>query len=339
MPSTRPQRGEGRRADAGAKAAPATDDEPRDGDEKLPPAVASEWMHPWLEHLALGRRCSPYTVRNYRQAFEDFHRWLRGAKLDGVAFDALEARTMRDFVIEAQHRFDRRTLHNHVSGLRAFYRYWMRQGRLNRNPLTGIALPKLEKRLPKFLTEKQAEALLAAPLRRLETEGADPFECWRDRLVLELLYGAGLRISELCSLDYGMIDLSEGVARVLGKGRKERVCPFGAVAKTVLQRFRDEFAPAKGPADPVVVDARGRRLTPGVVQRAMKRYLALCGLPMDLTPHKLRHSFATHLLDRGADLRLVQELLGHAKLTTTQIYTHVSIARLKDVYRHAHPRA
>lgn len=305
----------------------------------LPPAVAAEWVQPWLDHLALERRCSRYTVRNYRQAFEDFHRWLRRSGLADRAFDALDQRAMRDFVIEAQQRFDRRTLHNHVSGLRAFYRFWMRRGRLERNPFSGVALPKLEKRLPKFLTEKQAEALLTAPTRRLETEGADPFECWRDRLALELLYGAGLRISELCGLNYGMIDEGEGVARVLGKGRKERVCPIGAVAKTVLQRFRDEFAPAKGPGDPVLVDARGGRLSPRAVQLLMKRYLALCGLPMDLSPHKLRHSFATHLLDRGADLRLVQELLGHAKLTTTQVYTHVTIARLKDVHRHAHPRA
>jgi integrase/recombinase XerC len=307
--------------------------------DALPPAVAAEWMQPWLDHLALERRCSPYTVRNYRQAFEDFHRWLRRSGIDGRTFDGLGQREMRDFVIEAQRRFDRRTLHNHVSGLRAFYRFWMRRGKLERNPFTGVALPKLESRLPKFLTEKQADALLTAPMRQLEQEGADPFVCWRDRLILELLYGAGLRVSELCGLNYGMIDVEEGVARVFGKGRKERVCPIGAVAKTVLRRFRDEFAPAKGASDAIIVDERGRRLTPRTVQLMLKRYLALCGLPMDLTPHKLRHSFATHLLDRGADLRLVQELLGHAKLTTTQVYTHVTIARLKDVYRQAHPRA
>lgn len=307
--------------------------------DPLPPSVAADWVQPWLDHLALERRYSPYTVRNYRQAFEDFHRWLRGSGLAPRPFDGLVTREIRDFVIEAQRRYDRRTLHNHVSGLRAFYRYWMRLGRLTRNPFTGVALPKMEKRLPKFLTEKQADALLTAPTRLLGEDGADPFVCWRDRLVLELLYGAGLRISELCSLNYGMIDVAEGVARVLGKGNKERVCPIGAVARTVLMRFRDEFAPAKGAEDAVIVDAHGQRLGPRALQLMMKRYLALCGLPMDLSPHKLRHSFATHLLDRGADLRLVQELLGHARLTTTQVYTHVTIARLKDIYKHAHPRA
>ncbi|MBK8476076.1 MAG: tyrosine-type recombinase/integrase [Opitutaceae bacterium] len=315
----------------------ATLDQPVE--DLLPAAVSVEWVQPWLDHLALERRYSAYTVRNYRQAFEDFHRWLRRSGLAPRAFDELVTREIRDFVIEAQRRYDRRTLHNHVSGLRAFYRYWMRLGRLTRNPFTGVALPKMEKRLPKFLTEKQADALLTSPTRQLEEEGTDPFVCWRDRLVLELLYGAGLRISELCSLNYGMIDVAEGVARVLGKGRKERVCPIGAVARTVLVRFRDEFAPAKGAEDAVIVDAHGRRLGPRTLQLMMKRYLALCGLPMDLSPHKLRHSFATHLLDRGADLRLVQELLGHARLTTTQVYTHVTIARLKDIYKHAHPRA
>jgi len=309
------------------------------GARSLPPPVAAEWLQPFLDHLALERRCSTYTVRNYRQAFEDFHRWLRQGGLETKRFDELGNRDIRDFVIEAQHRFDRRTLHNHVSGLRAFYRFWMRRGRMTRNPFTGVPLPKLEKRLPKFLTEKEADALLSAPLRLLENGSETPFVCWRDRLVLELLYGAGLRISELCSLNHGRIDVDEGVARVLGKGRKERLCPIGAVAAAVVRRFRAEFAPAKGPDDPVIVDKRGRRLTPRMVQLMMKRYLGLCGLPLDLSPHKLRHSFATHLLDRGADLRLVQELLGHARLTTTQVYTHVTIARLKAVYDKAHPRA
>lgn len=298
-----------------------------------------EWLQPFLDHLALERRCSRYTVRNYRQAFEDFHRWLDGAGQGGRRFDALEVRVARDFVIEAQRRFDRRTLHNHVSGLRAFYRFWMERGRLERSPFVGVRLPKLEKRLPKFLTEKQADELLTSPTRAIESGDVSPFTGWRDRLVFELLYGAGLRISELCGLNFGKVDPDEGVARVLGKGRKERLCPIGAVAGTVLRRFRDEFAAVKGPDAPVIADERGRRLTPSQVQLMMKRYLAKCGLPMDLTPHKLRHSFATHLLDRGADLRLVQELLGHARLTTTQVYTHVTMARLKDIYNKAHPRA
>ena len=156
---------------------------------------------------------------------------------------------------------------------------------------------------------------------------------------MELLYGAGLRVSELTGLDYGAIDLDGGVARVLGKGRKERLCPLGRVATALLKKFRDDHAPQAGPKSPVLVTARGERLPVRQVQLLLKRYLALAELPMDLSPHKLRHSYATHLLNAGADLRLVQELLGHAQLATTQIYTHVSVARLKEIYAKAHPRA
>jgi integrase/recombinase XerC len=305
----------------------------------LPEDVVATWWTPFGDHLARERRCSGYTVRNYRTAFEDFYRWLAAAGLWTKGVGALGPREIRDFVIEAQHRYGRRTLHNHISGLRALCRFWMKEGRLARNPFAGAPLPKLEKRLPQFLTEDQASALLASPQRLLQNEGCDAFSAWRDRLAMELLYGAGLRVSELVGLDYGAVDPAEGTARVTGKGRKQRMCPLGRTACAVFARFRDEFAPAAGPQDPVLCDPRGRRMTVRAVQLMLKRHLALAGLPLDLTPHKLRHSFATHLLNAGADLRIVQELLGHAQLVTTQVYTHVSIARLKDVYNKAHPRA
>ncbi len=309
------------------------------GPEPLPADIAGAWLQPFLDHLAKERRYSAYTVRNYRQAFEDFFAWLARAQRGEGGFDALTARDTRDFLIEAQRRFDRRTLHNHVSGLRAFYRYWMRRGRLGRNPFTGVPLPKLEKKLPKFLTETQAAALLDGPGRLLRSESLDAFTATRDRLVLELLYGGGLRVSELVALNHRDVDLAAGSARVLGKGRKERVCPLGRVAVAVLGKFRGEFVRGTGPADPVVVTGRRRRMTAREVQLIVKKYLALAGLPMDLSPHKLRHSFATHLLNSGADLRAVQELLGHASLATTQVYTHTSVARLKEVHAKAHPRA
>jgi len=306
---------------------------------KIPDAVVAEWLEPFLDFLAKERRYSVYTVRNYRQAFEDFYRWLRsGGKWDR-GFAVLTARDMRDFVIEGQRRFSRRTLHNHVSGLRAFFRYWQRRGKLARNPFTGVPLPKLEKALPKFLTESQVTQLLNGPTRLLENESIDAFTAWRDRLVLELLYGGGLRVSELVALNYDAVDFGSGTARVLGKGRKERICPLGRVAMAVLTKFRDNYARATGPADPVLVTPKHERLTVRAVQLLVKRYLALADLPMDLSPHKLRHSYATHLLNAGADLRAVQELLGHANLATTQIYTHTSVARLKEIYAKAHPRA
>jgi integrase/recombinase XerC len=299
----------------------------------------ADWWEPFAQHLALERRCSAYTVRNYRQAFADFYRWRETAGGWGEGPGAVSARAVRDFVIEAQRRFERRTLHNHVSGLRTFCRYWERRGRLARNPFAGAPLPKLEKRLPKFLTEDQMKELLAGPMRLLAAETADAFTAWRDALALELLYGGGLRVSELVALNYGAIDLAAGVARVRGKGGKERLCPLGRTAVDTLGHFREHHAPAAGPGDPVLITPPGRRLTVRAVQLLVKRYLALAGLPRDFSPHKLRHAYATHLLNAGADLRLVQELLGHAQLATTQVYTHVSIARLQDVYNRAHPRA
>lgn len=305
----------------------------------VPEAVLAEWWQPFEAYLAKERRYSAYTVRNYRQAFDDFYRWLAAAGWWEKGLDALDPREARDFVIEAQRRYGRRTLHNHVSGLRSFFKYWLRREKLRRNPFLGVPLPKLEKRLPKFLTEEQMVKLLAGPQRLLVNESIDAFTAHRDRLVMELLYGAGLRVSELVGLNYGAIDLGEGVARVLGKGQKERLCPLGRVATALVKKFGDEFAPARGPDAPVVIAPGGERMTVRAVQLLLKRYLALAELPMDLTPHKLRHSYATHLLNAGADLRLVQELLGHAQLATTQVYTHVSVARLKEVYAKAHPRA
>jgi integrase/recombinase XerC len=306
---------------------------------ELPPAVVAEWWTPFEDFLAKERRYSAYTVRNYRQAFVDFYRWLVDAGLWGRGLCALGSREMRDFVIEAQRRFDRRTLHNHASGLRTFFKFWMRRGILRVNPLLGVPLPKLEKRLPQFLTEEQMKLLLSGPQRLLENEGVDAHTAWRDRLAMELLYGGGLRVSELVGLNYGAIDFDAGVARVLGKGNKERLCPLGRVATAVLTKVRQEFAAEKGSAGPVLADSKGKRMRVREVQLMLKRYLALAGLPLDLTPHKLRHSYATHLLNAGADLRLVQELLGHAQLATTQVYTHVSVARLKEIYAKAHPRA
>jgi integrase/recombinase XerC len=317
----------------------------RPAPEPLPADIAAAWLQPFLDHLAKERRYSAHTVRNYRQAFVDFFCWLRSSKLGEGGFDALSVRNARDYIIERTSgkgglsRLDRRTLHNHVSGLRSFYRYWMRRGRLERNPFVGVPLPKLEKPLPKFLTEAQVALLLNGPLKLLGNGSLAASAAWRDRLVLELLYGGGLRVSELTALNYADIDFGSGTARVLGKGRKERLCPLGTVALAVAKKFRDEFAPAAGPRAPVVITGRGERMPVRAVQRLVKRYLALADLPMDLSPHKLRHSYATHLLNAGADLRAVQELLGHANLATTQIYTHTSVARLKEIHAKAHPRA
>src|SRR5258708_16328789 len=207
--------------------------ESTDGSGQRPdllPAAVAEWWTPFEDFLAKERRYSRYTLRNYRQAFDDFYRWCHAAGAWSRGLDALSPREARDFVIEGQRRFNRRTLHNHVSGLRTFFKFWMRHGRLRHNPLAGVPLPKLEKRLPKCLTEEQMKLLLAGPQRLLENDSIDAATAWRDRLAMELLYGGGLRVSELAGLTYGAIDFETGVARVMGKGRKERLCPLGRVA-------------------------------------------------------------------------------------------------------------
>lgn len=293
----------------------------------------------FCDHLSLERRVSPYTVRNYRAAVENLVEWLSLKGQWQSDFSALTSQQVRGFLIYQGRRRARRTLHNHVSGLRAFYLYLRRQGIVEKNPFTGVTLPKLDKPLPKFLTEKQMRALLNAPVDLWQQGKIGEFEAFCDSLVLELIYGGGLRISELCALNHGDLDVSQGVARVLGKGRKERMCPLGPVAMHCLKTFVTRFELEPGLQTPVVCQRNGRRMEPRIVQKRLKTYLAAAGLPLDMTPHKLRHSFATHMLDNGADLRAVQELLGHANLSTTQIYTHVTIARLKEAHKQAHPRA
>lgn len=297
------------------------------------------YLDKFCDHLSHERRVSEYTVRNYRSAVENFVRHLKEAGKWKEDFAAVNTIQVRSFMIEEGRNKARRTLHNEVSGLRAFYLYLRKQGLVTNNPFTGLSLPKLDKPLPKFLTETQMRALLNAPILLWKDGKLGEFEAFRDSLILELLYGGGLRVSELCALNHGHIDLTQGVARVLGKGRKERLCPLGPVAVQCLKTFVQRFELEAALNAPVVCQRRGSRMEPRQIQKLLKTHLAAAKLPLDMTPHKLRHSFATHMLDQGADLRAVQELLGHANLSTTQIYTHVSIARLKEAHRQAHPRA
>tara|TARA_B100001248_G_scaffold217689_2_gene172912 strand:- start:21341 stop:22252 length:912 start_codon:yes stop_codon:yes gene_type:complete len=292
----------------------------------------------FLGHLEQERQLSKYTVRNYAHAIERLLQWWLGQKWPQDRLIAITPQQARAFVIEQQHTLSRKTLHMHVSGLRTFFHYLLKHKKITVNPWAALVLPKTEKSLPKFLTEKQIVNLLAGPMRLLEQETLKPFEAWRDRLVLELLYGGGLRVSELVALNYGSIDKRNGVARILGKGSKERLCPLGKVALACLEKFETEFASSTDTQSPVLVTKAGKRLNVRTVQRLVKKYLGLADLPMDITPHKIRHTYATHLLNNGADLRLLQDLLGHASLSSTQVYTHVDMARLKEAHKQAHPR-
>ena len=296
-------------------------------------------LEKFCDHLAHERRVSDYTVRNYRAAVETFVRHLNDAGKWKEDFAAVTSIQVRSFLIEEGRNKARRTLHNQVSGLRAFYLYLRRQGIVENNPFTGLTLPKLDKPLPKFLTETQMRTLLNAPILLWKDGQISEFEAFRDSLIFEALYGGGLRVSDLCGLNHEQLDLGQGVARVLGKGRKERLCPLGPVAVQCLRTFVQRFDLEAAPNAPLVCTRKGKRMEPRQIQKLLKTHLAAACLPLDMTPHKLRHSFATHMLDGGADLRAVQELLGHANLSTTQIYTHVSIARLKEAHKQAHPRA
>lgn len=309
-------------------------------DPILPERPEEEAVARYLAHLLGEKRYSHHTIRNYGQALRSFFSALRASGRWSGQLEAVPSILVRSYLIDSQRGgLSRRTVHLHMSAVRSFFRDLMKRGEVASNPLQGLSLPAFRKPLPKFLTEQQAETFLAGPQRLLEAGEISPFEACRDQLVFELLYGAGLRVSELTGLRYGAVDQRSGVLRVKGKGKKERLAPAGAAALEVLIDFRTRFAEGTDPHDFVIVNTGRLPVTPFWVQRRMKRYLTLAGLPHDLTPHKLRHSFATHLLNAGADLRVVQELLGHASLATTQVYTHVGLQRLKEAHRDAHPRA
>lgn len=293
----------------------------------------------FLEHLHSERRLSKYTYRNYKHAINIFFEWLRKKELWSGEFQSITKNHIRGFVIEFQNTHSRRTLHNWCSGIKTFFNYLIKHNHLDNNPWTAVSLPKLNKPLPIFLTETQIVKLLSGPITLLKEKVLEPFQAWRDRLILELLYGGGLRVSELVSLNYGSIDWSNGVATVMGKGSKERKCPLGPIALECLKKFRDEFASDISREAPILLGNQKARLPVRQVQLILKKYLALADLPPDITPHKIRHSYATHLLNHGANLRIVQELLGHVSLSTTQIYTHIDFQRLKEVHKFAHPRS
>ncbi len=306
------------------------------------PLPERDWVERFLAYLALEKRYSPYTSRNYSHAAVRFFTWMRKEKENDWSGEAakISSRNVRDFVIESRHRkLSDRTVHNHVSALRSLFHYLVKNHHVEKNPFTGLTLPKLGKSLPKYLTRKQMMHLLEAPLQLRINGRIDPAEASRDQLALEILYGGGLRVSELVSLNFGMIETGRGIARVMGKGGKERLCPLGPRATECLRNHRDLYATKNGYGDPVFTGKKGNRMRVREVQLLVKKYLDLARLPMDLSPHKIRHSFATHMLDGGADLRLLQDLLGHASVSTTQIYTHVGIGRLKEAHKKAHPRS
>ena len=302
----------------------------------------------FLKHLVNERGASVYTVRNYSQALLEFVRWHEEHKKSAPAWDKLQRDDFRLYLrFLGRGNLSRAATQLRFSALRSFYKYLLRNGIVESLPIKNLALPKLEKRLPKFLTGGQLEALLEAPGKELSAQkqaskrAVDPLPFQRDTAILETIYSCGLRVSELCALRVCDIDFSELLVRVAGKGKKERLVPIGEPAVKAIQEYWILLREPPSAEQPVfLAHTQGfEPVSPRVIQLRLKRYLMAAGLDPKLTPHKLRHSYATHLLDNGADLRSVQELLGHAHLVTTQIYTHVSTERLKKAYDKAHPRA
>jgi integrase/recombinase XerC len=300
-------------------------------------------IHRYLEHLEGERNVSPETLRAYERDLLRFHRFVAhdflGAEPAPKDVDALAVRSF--LAAMTREGLAKRSQGRALAAVRSMFRFACREGTLAANPAQGVRTPKVPKTLPRHLRPGEVENLMEAP----DVAGDKPL-AQRDRAILELLYAAGLRVSELVGLDWRNIDLSARVLRVIGKGRKERMVPFGRPAGDALRRWLEEWEAIRakgGPwgddEDPVFLNHQGGRLTDRSVRNILDKWVESAAVAKGVHPHTLRHTFATHLLENGADLRTIQELLGHASLSTTQKYTHLEVERLLSVYRDSHPRA
>lgn len=287
----------------------------------------------FLEFMEVERRSSDRTLANYELALRQFREWRTPFK----GWSELTADDFRAFLFDLMKRErGRATIRLQFAALRSFFKWLTRRRGWQTNPLLEVQLPKREKKLPVVLTVTQVEAMLALPLSLEKSKRDAVWAPERDTAILELFYSTGMRLSELVGLNVADIDTYTETVRVFGKGKKERLCPVGSKALEAVQRYRAKAGVHDGA---LFLSKLRTRITAQSVDDVIMKYWRASGLPVHLTPHKLRHSFATHLLNNGADLRSVQELLGHASLSTTQIYTHVSTQRMKEVYEAAHPRA
>jgi integrase/recombinase XerC len=285
----------------------------------------------FLRHLDRERNASPHTVKAYGEDLRQFSRHARSELGREPRPRDIDHLMIRSFLASLhRHGLKKASSARKLASLRTFFRYLCREGILENNPARALLSPRLEKRVPLHLQEDQAKALLDVPGHTLAA--------LRTRAILELLYGTGVRCGELVGLDLDDVDLAERVVRVLGKGRKERMVPFGRTAREALEAYLDERRKI-GRSQAFLVNGRGQRLSDRFVRMTVARRVRQVSLDRRISPHKLRHSFATHLLARGADLRAIQELLGHASLSTTQRYTHVDLKHILDIYRNTHPRA
>jgi tyrosine recombinase XerC len=293
----------------------------------------------FLDDLKHRRGVSAHTLRSYRSDLDQFIFFLGeqwGGSPESIHFERVDALTLRSFLAHLHRQGTARSsIARKLAALRSFFRYLLREGHINANPARGVATPRLDKKLPARLEESEVETILGAP------DEATPLGR-RDHAILELIYATGLRVGELVGLDQAAVDIEEMLVRVLGKGGKERIVPYGEPAAEALGRYRKDRLSlvARGPGtDALFLNARGGRLTARSVHRMVRKVVNQAALHSGLSPHSLRHAFATHLLERGADLRSIQELLGHSSLSTTQKYTHLTTSKLLRVYQKSHPKA
>jgi integrase/recombinase XerC len=294
-----------------------------------------EHLDRFITYLIAEKNASPYTVKNYRQEIAQFLAFLKEEGID--SWEGVDRHVLRRYLAWLKDQgYVKASIARKVSELRSFCRYLVREGILSSNPILAISSPKVPKRLPEYLDLHEVDALLSAP----DTSTSQGL---RDRAILEMLYATGLRVSELVGLDIGDVEWSGAKLRVLGKGNKERLALLGNPAQRALERYlregRPELVRDRQPTSALFVNRFGGRLSERSVRMLLDKYAKAAGLGKRVYPHMLRHTFATHLLDGGADLRVVQELLGHADLATTQVYTHVSQARAREVYLKSHPGA
>jgi integrase/recombinase XerC len=305
--------------------------------EKMVASVSKERqgpIHQFIHYLSSEKNASPHTCRCYQRDLEEFENFLKGSGLflsteGAVEMENVDRIAIRKYLSFLHRRNKKSSIARKVSTLRSFYKFLMKEQLVSSNPAKAVSTPKAEKPLPTALTVDEVFRLVESPMKD---------ERLRDSAILELLYSSGVRVGELVGLNLNGLDMDLGIVKVMGKGRKERIVPIGSKAIEALKAYLEERGDLDG-EEPLFVNLRGGRLTARSIGRLVKKYTKRSGIFRKVSPHSLRHTFATHLLDAGADIREIQEMLGHASLSTTQRYTHLSVDKLMEVYDKAHPRS
>ncbi|MFA4853939.1 MAG: tyrosine recombinase XerC [Candidatus Omnitrophota bacterium] len=287
-----------------------------------------KYIEKFIRYMEIEKNYSIHTVLNYKLDLKDFNKFLAGTDLEKVDYLALR----KYLAVLKEKNLSSRSVGRRLSALRSFFRFLSREGYIKTNPILMLSSPKLDKHLPSFMTEEEVKKLIESAFAKNQND----LSGLRDRAILEAFYSSGLRISEVVGLNLDDVDFIGGVLKIRGKGKKERVVPVGEAALTAIKNYLDK---RNKQTDAIFLNKNSRRITTRGVMDIVVKYLRLAGIKPGVSAHTFRHSFATHLLNRGADLRTVQELLGHANLSTTQIYTHLTTERLKSVYDKAHPHA